>query len=176
MIARVVSDSKERMPLHAWATSKGIAGRLITFPSRNTGTPQTGRMVADSFEARICNGKVIWLKTIAGIGTIKIMKSRGKSTPRNIPHPQKKTIIPAISIISDTRERKSSAPKTPRISTDMENEMIGSPQVDGVRRIVARRKRSCQRGRNENAGAKKAWDKLGTADPWCAHWISMEAT
>jgi hypothetical protein len=60
----------ERIPLQASATSRAMAGRMITLPSRSTGTPSQDRPSADSREARSCNGKVIWLKTIVGIGII----------------------------------------------------------------------------------------------------------
>src|SRR6266481_217065 len=139
IIARVVRDSRERIPLHAWATSKGIAGRLITLPSRNTGTPKTGKLQAASFEAKICNGKVIWLKTMARIGTIRIRRRSGNRIARSMSQPIKKMINPAKSTINDTRERNSSAPKTPKINMDKENKMIGSPHVEGEYKEAVRK-------------------------------------
>ncbi len=53
MMARVTSESSERMPLQASTTSSGIAGRLMMLPSRNTGTPKRGNSSAATFEARI---------------------------------------------------------------------------------------------------------------------------
>src|SRR6266852_5393345 len=167
MIARVVSDSKERMPLQASATSRGMAGRLITLPSRNTGTPKNGSTVADNFDARICKGKVIWLKTMAGMGTINTRKSSGNMIARKNSHPRKKRIMPVASISKVVRERNSSAPKTPRIKVHREIKITASPQFEGDGRIAASRERSCHTTKAEKAGTKKPWEKLGSDHHCC---------
>ena len=162
MMANVVSDSNERMPLQASATSKGIAGRLMTFPSRRTGTPNIGRLHAASFDARICNGKVIWLKIIAGMGIIKISSKTGKRTATSTSRPAKKSTKPAISRMMEVRDRKSSAPKTPKIRVNSDRTMTGIPHADGALGIAARRARSCQTMKAENSGTKKPCEKLGS--------------
>src|SRR5450631_2682667 len=166
MIAKVVSDSNDRMPLQASATSRGMAGRLITLPSRNTGTPKNGSTEADNSDARICNGKVIWLKTMAGIGTISTRNSSGNNTARKNSHPRKNTIMPASNTSNDTRERNSSAPKTPKIKVHSETRIITTPQLEGTARIAASRKRSCHTTNPAKAGTKKPWEKLGSV-PHC---------
>src|SRR6266567_3529086 len=128
MIAKVVSDSKERMPLQASATSSGMAG----------------------------------------IGTIRMEKSSGKKTARNISHPRKKMTRPPASAIRESLERKSSAPKTPRTSMERASKMTGRPQVEGFLGTAANRKRSCHITKAENTGTKKPWEKLGSAHHCCA--------
>src|ERR1700686_4659925 len=165
-MARVASDIRERMPLHAVATSNGIVGKLMTLPSRRTGTPKTGNVQAASFEAKVCKGKVIWLKTIAGIGTIRTRKDKGKRTARNMVHPRKKITIPAINRIRETRERNSSAPKTPTPKVARKINMTGNPQAEGCGLIAARRARVCQNTKPEKKGTKKPWEKSGSDHHW----------
>src|SRR6185437_53725 len=162
MIASDVSDKSERIPLHASATSSGIAGRLMTLPSRSTGTPNTGKVQAASLEARICNGNVIWLKTMEGIGTIRNRNASGNSTARNICQPQKKMTNPANRKIRDVRDRNSSAPNTPRISVQRERTMRGKPKLDGFRGMLCSFSRFCQRTKSEKAGTKKPCEKFGS--------------
>ena len=110
MTASVARDISERMPLQASATSKTLPGRMITLPSRNTGTPIQGRMVLAAFAANSWRGKVIWLKMMAGMGIISSRNAQGKSRARKKFHPRKRTIKPPSTINIDKRERKSSAP------------------------------------------------------------------
>ena len=130
--AKQVRESSECMPLQASATSSGIAGRLITFPSRRTGTPSRGNNDADNFDARICRGNVISFRTIDGIGTIRTKKASGNSTALSICQPDKKMIMPASKKTREIRERKSSAPNTPRIKVHRERSTSPRPHEDGL--------------------------------------------
>ena len=89
MMAKVPSDMRERMPLQASATSSGMDGSTITFPSRKTGTPSRGSTPAATRDASNCKGKVIWLKTMAGIGIIRTRNARGNNKARRKFHPEK---------------------------------------------------------------------------------------
>src|SRR5215831_9563755 len=80
MIDSVANDMRERIPLHASATCRGIAGRLMTLPSRRTGTPMSCSSVLASLDASNCRGNVIWLNTIAGMGTMRNRKAQGNNT------------------------------------------------------------------------------------------------
>src|ERR1700683_2414225 len=110
MTARVASDISERMPLQASATSRDIAGRLITLPSRRTGTPIQGKVVLATTDARFCSGKVSWLKRMAGIGIIRSKNAQGKRRARKKFQPRKRTIKTATAINNDRRDRKMSEP------------------------------------------------------------------
>src|SRR5215469_5241194 len=162
MMVRVVRVISERIPLHASATSNGIAGKLMMLPSRNTGTPRRGRNQAESFDARICKGKVIWLNRMVGMGIIKTRKARGNSSARKNSQPRKKITKPVISSSSEKRDRNSSEPMTPKISIDKEMRIRGMPQFDGLRRMAASLCRSCQTTNNENRGTKKPCEKFGS--------------
>src|SRR6185437_1140409 len=162
MIASDVSDKSERIPLQASATSSGMAGRLMTLPSRSTGTPNIGRVQAASLEARICNGNVIWLNTMEGIGTIRSRNASGNSTARNIGQPQKKMTKPANKKIRDVRERNSSAPKTPKINVQREKTTIGNPKIEGLNGMLRSFSRFCQSTKTENAGTKNPCEKFGS--------------
>src|SRR5215472_5601493 len=162
MMASVPRDNRERMPLQACATSSGIAGRLITLPSRKTGTPARGSAKAAAFDARICKGKVIWLKMIAGMGIISISRAQGNKIARNHPQPRKKITSPAITMRSEKRDRNSSAPRTPTTSTARPSAVITNPQPDGRMVASSRLLRFCQRTNKEKAGTKKPCEKFGS--------------
>ena len=98
------------MPLQASATSSSIGASWMMLPSRKTGTPNTGSKSLASFDARICRGKVIWLKMMAGIGMARSRTSRGKRNSFRNCQPPKQRINPASRITSETRERNNSAP------------------------------------------------------------------
>src|SRR5450755_3157639 len=163
-MARVVRDNSERMPLHASATSNGMAGKLMMLPSRKTGTPASGKTAAATFEARSWRGKVIWLNTIAGSGIISSKKAQGNSTARKKSHPRKKITSPAITSNNDTLEKKSSAPSTPDNSTTTAQIRMGNPQRDGAEGSLAKRARSFQSKNRENIGTKNPCEKLGSFD------------
>src|SRR5215469_2734819 len=166
MIASVVSVIRERIPLQASATSKGIAGRLMMLPSRNTGTPRKGKNHAETLDARICKGKVIWLNTMAGMGIIKTSNAKGNSSARKNSQPRKKITRPVVSRTSEKRDRNNSAPKTPRIRVHKERRIKARPQFDGVRRIDCSFCRSCQTTNKEKMGTKNPWEKFGSERHW----------
>ena len=68
MTASATSDTSERMPLHASATSRDVLARTMTLPSRRTGIWQADKVTSPNREASICRGNAIWLKMMAGIG------------------------------------------------------------------------------------------------------------
>ena len=78
----------------------------MTLPSRRTGTPNKGSKALASFEARICSGKVIWLKMIAGIGIARSRTSNGKRSSFRSCHPPKLSTSPANRITSEIRDKK----------------------------------------------------------------------
>ena len=90
------------MPLQASATSSFIRGSTMTFPSRRTGTPKRGSRALASLEARICSGKVIWLKTIAGMGMASKRTSRAKRNSFKNCRPPKQSTSPASKMSSET--------------------------------------------------------------------------
>src|SRR5580700_10010120 len=162
MMASVASDISERMPLHASATSRAKAGRTMTLPSRNTGTPIQGRVVLATFEASNCNGKVIWLKMMAGIGIISSRKAQGKRRARKKFQPRNSTVSAASTINSDNRERKSSAPNCPRMSRQSPATRKNKPDQEGRGLRLVNRDRSCQITKAEKRGTKKPWEKSGS--------------
>src|SRR4029077_15209162 len=172
MTASVVRDIRERRPLQASATSKAMAGRMMTLPSRNTGTPIQGKVVLAIFDASNCSGKVILLKTMAGMGIIKNRNAQGKNRVRKKLHPRKSTIKPASTINNDKRERKSSAPNWPTMRTHSPDAKNHRPHHEGCRLRRLSRERSCQTTKAEKRGTKKPWEKLGSFHHCLTRWRS----
>jgi len=94
------------MPLQASATSKAMAGRMITLPSRRNWHAQPRQVVLATFDASSCSGNVIWLKTMAGMGIISTKESPGKRMARRNSTREKRTVRPARTISSEKRARK----------------------------------------------------------------------
>ena len=86
----------ERIPLHASATSRLVLARMITLPSRSTGTAHAWMAVVPTREASSCSGNAIWLNTIAGSGIISSMNASGQPRTRRCPHPCRKRSAPTI--------------------------------------------------------------------------------
>src|SRR5712691_11522122 len=162
MIARVTRESRERMPLQASATSRAMSGSMMMFPSRRTGTPARGNTKAASLEARICKGKVIWLKMMAGIGTIRIRNAQGNSKAANHSQPANRTTTAATTSNRERRDRKSSAPNTPTIRVERAKPRMRSPHHDGFKGIATSLDRLCQTTKIENRGTKKPCEKFGS--------------
>src|SRR5947208_15200219 len=99
---------------------------------------------------------------MVGIGTIRMRKASGNRTARSISQPLKKITIPAISRISETRDRNSSAPKTPRIRVKSEKRITTKPHEEGAGLIASSRFRFCHTTYKEKAGTKKPWEKFGS--------------
>src|ERR1700728_2142184 len=99
---------------------------------------------------------------MAGMGIIKIRNAQGKRTVRKRGHPRKKITRPAINKRKETRDKNSSAPRTPTTSTKSARKMTGSPQPEGLHGCRAIRSRLCHSTNKENAGTKKPWEKLGS--------------
>src|SRR5579863_64570 len=154
IIESVASDNRERIPLQASATSRGMAGRLMMLPWRNTGTPSRGRTEAASLDASNWSGKVIWLKMMAGMGIIRNRKAQGKSTARKSRHPRKKTISPASSSNREIRDRNNSAPSTPARRRQSAKLTTISPQKDGAGGNLEMRSQSFQSTKRENRGTR----------------------
>src|SRR6476660_1037055 len=131
MIAKVTSDIRERIPLHASATSNAMDGKLITLPSRKIGTPSRGKTPAATLEASICKGNVIWFRTMVGIGIINRRKAHGKITARRADQPKNRTTIPPSNTRSDERARKSSAPIWPTTSKNTAKQSNAIPDQEG---------------------------------------------
>src|SRR5215469_399785 len=166
MIVSVVSVISERIPLQASATSNGIAGKLMMLPSLNTGTPTRGKNHAESFDAKSCKGKVIWLNKMVGMGIIKMRKARGNRSARRNSQPRKKITKPVVSRSNEKRDRNSSAPNTPRISVHKEMKIKSRPQFEGLRGMASSLRRSCHTTNNENKGTKKPCEKFGSERHW----------
>ena len=58
----VNSDTSDRIPLHASATSNVAWGRTMTLPSRSTGIEAACSAVSPKRDASSCSGNAIWLK------------------------------------------------------------------------------------------------------------------
>lgn len=145
----------------------------MMFPSRKTGTPKSGRTADATREASNCNGKVIWLKMMAGIGIIKIKNAHGNKMALKMFHPKKSNVIPAATKRREKRERKSSAPNWPTISAQIPSTSTGRPSHDGSDGIRASRPR-CRQSRNaENKGTKNPWEKLGSRHHCETKWSSV---
>src|SRR5713226_5505201 len=134
----------------------------MTFPSRKTGTPRRAKNELASCDAKNCNGRVIWLKMIFGMGTMRKRKAQGKSTARNHAHPTKVRIRPASNNRSDVRERNSSAPRTPMMSVAAAPAITTGPNQDGAMGRPAKRLRVRQSTYAENKGTKNPWEKSGS--------------
>src|SRR5260370_12776546 len=164
---------RDRIPLQASATSRAMAGRMITLPSRKTGTPIQGKVVLATLDASNCSGKVIWLKTMAGMGIINSRNAQGKRRARKKLHPRNRTIKLPRTINSDKRERKSSAPIWPTTSTHSPTPRNSRPHQEGFRVRVVSRERSCQITKAENRGTKKPWEKLGSFHHCPTRWARI---
>ena len=161
------------MPLHASATSSGIVGNRIMFPSRKTGTPASGNKPAAIFEARICKGKVIWLKMISGIGIMRNKNSQGNNTSLKYLHPRNRTIRPTISISKELRARNNSLPIVPASRRKIAKKTIGSPHQVGSGDSRAIRARFLHTTYREKTGTRNPWEKLGS----CHHcWARRRRT
>src|SRR5579864_5993327 len=171
MIARVNKDIRERMPLHASATSRDIVDKWITLPSRKTGTPNRGRVSAAILEASNWSGNVIWLNTIVGMGIASNRTAQGNKTARNRRQPKKRITKQARRSRSEVRARKSSAPIWPNTRTTGPKTSMGRTDHDGLTLICDSRSRSCQTTKHEKRGTKKPWEKFGSFH----HWLSRRA-
>ena len=145
-----------------------ISPHAKILPSRKTGTPASGRVLAATLEASIWSGNVIWLKRIAGIGIISSRKAQGNKTARKQVHPSKKITRPAITNNNETRDKKSSAPKTPNKRMMIPKRRIGKPQKDGAGSNFDRETRLCHKRYIENNGTKKPCEKFGSFHHWVA--------
>src|SRR5215472_7625866 len=155
-------EIKERIPLQASATSRVSRGRLITFPSRKTGTQRKGRTEDATREASSCNGKVIWLKTITGRGIIRTNTAHGNKTALNRFHPKSRRETPARTMRREKRERNSSAPSWPTINAQSPAVSTAIPSQDGRNGMRARCPRFRQRMNAENKGTKNPCEKFGS--------------
>ena len=118
-MASVSSETSERIPLHASATSRLVLLSVITFPSRSTGTPAMVSASSPNRDARSCSGKAIWLKMMAGIGIINSRNASGKRRIRSVCQPYRNRTAPARTPSIEIRVRNSSAPRTPAPRTAM---------------------------------------------------------
>src|ERR1700692_658563 len=96
------------------------------------------------------------------MGIIRIRTAQGNSTARKNIHPSNKMINPASMTSNDTREKNSSAPRTPKASIIRPNASTGRPAQDGSGRIVGSRLRSCQRINKAKRGTKIPCSKFGS--------------
>src|ERR1022692_624721 len=144
----------------------------MMLPSRNTGTPIQARTALATFDVSNCSGKVMWLKMISGMGTIRNKNAQGNRRARKKFHPKKSTIRLASTIKSDTRGRKMSAPNCPTMSTHIPDARKNKPHHEGCgfRRVSWDRSRQITNA--EKKGTKKPWEKSGSFHHCATRWVS----
>ena len=130
-------------------------------------------MMLATRDARSCKGKVIWLKTMAGMGIIISRNAKGKRTARRKDHPANNTIKPARTTNKEKRERKISAPSCPKTRRDKPNARMRAPHQEGRSGMRDSRVRSCQMTKPAKRGTKKPWEKLGSCHHWLTKWVRV---
>src|SRR3984957_783758 len=154
MTVNVISENKDRTPLHASATSKRALGSRIMLPSRTAETPAVARRKLAVLDARICSGNVSCSTTVDE-GIIRIRNARGNEITARCFHPAKKTTIPQIKSRIEMRERKNAELIVPRTSASSADRRIIRPDHDGFTRSAASLARPSQSKNSENTGTKK---------------------
>ena len=131
-IASVISETSDRMPLHASATSSVVLARISTLPSRSTGMSRHAHRDLAEARRQQLQRKRDLVEDDRRNRNHQQQKREGNARIRRCRQPNMNRIVPDSVPRIDTRVRNSSEPRMPASSTAMLPRPRRGPSTLGV--------------------------------------------